>query len=122
MACGDEGDWIMNPQRRAIIRQHNIPAGHLAELATGGWGFTYMPGYDGPPVSLALPVREEPWIFEDFPPFLEGLLPEGPQLEAILRKHKIDRGDCFRQLMVVGQDVVGSLTVEEWPAEEGGAE
>ena len=112
----------MNPQRRAMIRQHGIPAGHLAELAAGGWSFTYTMGYDGPRVSLALAVREEPWIFADFPPFLEGLLPEGPQLEAILRKHKIDRGDCFGQLMVVGQDVVGSLTVEEWPAEEGGAE
>lgn len=112
----------MNSQRKAIIRQHGIPAGHLAELAAGGWSFTYTTGYDGPPVSLTLPVREEPWIFADFPPFLEGLLPEGPQLEAILRKHKIDRGDCFRQLMVVGQDVVGSLTVEEWPAKEGGAE
>lgn len=112
----------MNLQRRAMIRQHGIPAGHLAELAAGGWSFTYTTGYDGPRVSLALPVREEPWIFADFPPFLEGLLPEGPQLEAILRKHKIDRGDCFGQLMVVGQDVVGSLTVEEWPAEEGGAE
>jgi len=112
----------MNTQRKAIIRQHGTPAGHLAELPTGGWSFTYMPGYDGHPVSLTLPMREEPWIFEDFPPFLEGLLPEGPQLESILRKHKIDRGDCFRQLMVVGQDVVGSLTVEEWPAEEGGAE
>lgn len=112
----------MNPQRRAMIRQHGIPAGHLAELAAGGWSFTYTTGYDGPRVSLALPVREEPWIFADFPPFLEGLLPEGPQLEAILRKHKIDRGDCFGQLMVVGQDVVGSLTVEEWPAEERGAE
>ena len=82
---------------------------------------------DGPPVSLTLPVREEPWVFADFPAFLEGLLPEGPQLESILRKHKIDRGDWFRQLMVVGQDVVGSLTVEEWPVEEwptkeGGAE
>lgn len=112
----------MNLQRRAMIRQHGIPAGHLAELAAGGWSFTYTTGYDGPRVSLALAVREEPWIFADFPPFLEGLLPEGPQLEAILRKHKIDRGDCFGQLMVVGQDVVGSLTVEEWPAEEGGAE
>jgi serine/threonine-protein kinase HipA len=105
-----------------MIRQHGIPAGHLAELAAVGWSFTYTTGYDGPRVSLALAVREEPWIFADFPPFLEGLLPEGPQLEAILRKHKIDRGDCFGQLMVVGQDVVGSLTVEEWPAEEGGAE
>ena len=112
----------MNSQRKAIIRQHAIQAGHLAELAAGGWRFTYTTGYDGPSVSLALPVREEPWIFADFPPFLEGLLPEGPQLESILRKHKIDRGDCFSQLMIVGQDVVGSLTIEEWPAEEGGAE
>jgi serine/threonine-protein kinase HipA len=104
-----------------MIRQHGIPAGYLIEVAAAAWRFTYMPGYAGPPVSLALPVREEPWLFADFPPFLEGLLPEGPQLESILRKYKIDRGDCFRQLMVVGQDVVGSLTIEEWPAEEGGA-
>lgn len=110
----------MNPPRRAMIRQHGIPAGHLAEVVAGGWRFTYMPGYAGPPVSLALPVQEASWLFADFPPFLEGLLPEGPQLESILRKHKIDRSDCFRQLMFVGQDVVGSLTVEEWPAEEGG--
>jgi serine/threonine-protein kinase HipA len=110
----------MNPQRRAIIRQHGIPAGHLAEVPSGGWSFTYTPGYAGPPVSLTLPVRGEPRLFADFPPFLEGLLPEGPQLEAILRKHKIDRGDCFGQLMVVGQDVVGSLTVEQLPSEEGG--
>jgi serine/threonine-protein kinase HipA len=111
----------MNPQRRAIIRQHGIPAGHLAAVPSGAWRFSYMTGYAGPAVSLTLPVRTEPWLFADFPPFLEGLLPEGPQLESILRKHKIDRGDCFRQLMVVGQDVVGSLTVEELPTEEGGS-
>ena len=58
----------MNSQCRAVIRQQGIPAGHLAELANGGWSFTCMPGYDGPPVSLALPVREEPWLFADFPP------------------------------------------------------
>jgi len=111
----------MNPQRRAIIRQHGIPAGLLTETPDGGWSFTYAPDYAGPPVSLTLPLRGEPYLFVDFPPFLEGLLPEGPQLEAILRKHKIDRHDCFRQLMIVGQDIVGSLTAEEWPAEEGDA-
>lgn len=109
----------MTAARKLIIRQHGVEAGHLAGTADGGWTFTYLPGYTGPAVSLVLPVREEPYVFAEFPPFLEGLLPEGPQLEAILRKHKIDRGDCFRQLMVVGQDVVGSLTAEECPDPEG---
>jgi serine/threonine-protein kinase HipA len=93
----------------------------LAEADGGGWLFGYFPDYAGPPVSLALPVREEPYRFSGFPPFLEGLLPEGPQLETILRRHKIDRGDCFGQLMAVGNDVVGSLTVEE-PTQGEGAE
>jgi serine/threonine-protein kinase HipA len=30
-----------------------------------------------------------------FPPFLEGLLPEGYNLEALLRALKIDRNDHF---------------------------
>ena len=33
------------------------------------------------------------------------------QLEALLRKHKIDRNDAFGQLVIVGSDLVGSLTV-----------
>ncbi|MGQ3891658.1 hypothetical protein [Legionella sp. CNM-4043-24] len=34
-------------------------------------------------------------------------------LEALLRKYKIDRNDCFSQLVLVGQDVVGAVTIEE---------
>ncbi len=112
----------MSLRRRAMIRQHGVPAGSLTEADEGGWLFGYDPGYQGPPVSLAMPVRDEPYVFAAFPPFLEGLLPEGPQLEAILRKHKIDRSDCFGQLIVVGSDVVGSLTVQECGQREGGAE
>lgn len=51
------------------------------------------------------------YVFTTFPLVFEGLLPEGPQLEALLRKHKIDRNDAFRQLITVGGDLVGSLTV-----------
>ncbi len=110
----------MTANRRAMIRQHGVRAGRLQELGQGGWRFSYVAGYGGPPVSLVLPVRGEPYEFPGFPPFLEGLLPEGPQLEAILRKHKIDRNDCFGQLMAVGGDLVGSLTAEELPDMEGG--
>ncbi len=110
----------MNPALHALIRQHGVPAGELTQADGQAWRFTYLPGYAGPPVSLVLPVRAEPYAFDGFPPFLEGLLPEGPQLEAILRKHKIDRNDCFRQLMAVGEDVVGSLTASEVGVEKGG--
>jgi serine/threonine-protein kinase HipA len=105
----------MSGGRGALVRQHGQPAGHLAEAPGGAWTFTYLPGYSGPPVSLVIPLRADPHHFASFPPFLEGLLPEGPQLEAMLRRHKIDRGDCFRQLITVGQDLVGSLTPEERP-------
>jgi serine/threonine-protein kinase HipA len=103
----------MNLTRRAAIYQQGIRAGTLRSSDGRGWSFQYEPDYEGPPVSLTLPVRKDSYEFPDFPAFLEGLLPEGPQLEALLRTHKIDRGDAFRQLLVVGGDMVGSLSVSE---------
>ena len=50
---------------------------------------------------------------EEFPPFLDGLLPEGSQLEGLLKLKKIDRNDLFSQLMAVGEDVVGVVTLQE---------
>ncbi len=105
----------MNPKRQAAIHQHGLLAGILRSAESDGWKFTYESGYDGAPVSLTLPVRPEPYDFPEFPAFLEGLLPEGPQLEALLRKHKIDRHDAFRQLVTVGEDLIGSLSVFELP-------
>ena len=105
----------MNLERRAAIFQHGRLAGQLRSTGPAAWTFAYEGGYDGPPVSLTLPVRAEPYEFPAFPAFLEGLLPEGPQLEALLRKHKIDRHDAFRQIVTVGEDMIGSLTVYELP-------
>ena len=99
--------------RRAMIFQRDVLAGRLSQLENGEWRFVYEPGYAGPPVSLSLPVRVEHYLFAAFPPFLDGLLPEGAQLEALLRQLKIDRGDSYRQLIAVGQDVVGALKVVE---------
>ena len=101
------------PSRRAMVFQRDVLAGRVAQLEGGEWSFAYESGYTGPPVSLSLPVRLEPYLFADFPPFLDGLLPEGAQLEALLKQLKIDRRDCYRQLIAVGQDVVGSLKVIE---------
>lgn len=78
-------------------------AGIFTELEEGKkFRFQYGPNYNGPPISLTMPVREEPYLFDDFPPFFDGLLPEGFQLEALLRQKKLDRTDKFGQLLVVG--------------------
>lgn len=98
--------------RRARILVHGDPAAVLEETeAHTRYELTYVAGYDGPPVSLTLPVRTEPYMFTRFPAFFDGLLPEGPQLEGLLRIRKIDRQDRFAQLVAVGADVVGCVTI-----------
>ncbi|MCK5210342.1 MAG: HipA N-terminal domain-containing protein, partial [Cyclobacteriaceae bacterium] len=56
---------------------------------------------------------QKKYTFTSFPPFFEGLLPEGIQLEGLLKLNKIDRNDLFSQLISVGDDVVGAVTVKE---------
>jgi len=90
------------------------PAGYLQELEDGReYRFEYNPEYGGPPISLTMPVRGEPYVFEEFPPFFDGLLPEGAQLEALLRLHKLDRDDKFGQMLLIGADTVGAVTISE---------
>ncbi len=106
--------------RRARIRIHGEPAAVLDEVAPGeSYHLTYGKGYRGPPVSLTLPVREEPYEFDAFPAFLDGLLPEGVRLEALLRLAKIDRADLLGQIFAVGEDLVGAVTVHALESEDG---
>ena len=89
-------------------------AGELIELEKGKkYKFVYADGYDGPAVSLTLPLTQKEYEFDQFPPFFEGLLPEGMQLEALVRQTKTDRNDFFSLLVITGKDLVGSITVEE---------
>ncbi len=102
--------------RKAEVLVRDVPAGILEEISPGGpYRFQYASAYSGDPVSLTMPVRPEPYTFESFPPFFEGLLPEGMQLEGLLRLRKLDRNDLFGQLLAVGGDMVGAVTVRELP-------
>lgn len=87
-------------------------AGVLEETPEG-YSFTYAKAYFGPPVSLTMPTDHRNYTFADFPPFFEGLLPEGVQLEALLRREKLDRKDYLGQLIMVGGDLVGDVTVRK---------
>jgi len=100
--------------RRAEVFVHNISAGYFEEKQKSEeYVFVYHKNYSGEPVSLTMPVKENLFNSKNIFPFFEGLLPEGPQLESLLRIMKIDRDDLFGQLIAVGQDTVGAVTIKE---------
>ena len=100
--------------RKAEVFVDRNLAGYLEEQTKGTlYRYTYVESYNGPPVSLTMPIKDRSFTFSSFPPFFDGLLPEGMQLESLLRSRKIDRNDLFSQLLAVGRDMVGTVTVRE---------
>ena len=99
--------------RKAIVAVHGKRAGILVENDDKTYSFIYDDGYFGEPVSLTMPLDKKVYEFDAFPPFFDGLLPEGFELEALLKNYKIDRHDYFEQLVTVGADLVGAVTVEK---------
>lgn len=99
--------------KTANVFVNDIKAGQLIEHDRSRYEFNYDESYNGSPVSLTLPLSRRNYQFNSFPAFFEGLLPEGLQLEALLKDHKINRQDYFKQLMICGADCVGAVTVKE---------
>ena len=107
-------DEPVNASRVAEVLFHGELAGSLEQDGTE-WRFQYRAGYAAGPISLTLPVREAPYDFEGAPPFFDGLLPEGEMLAGLLRAQKLDRDDVFGQLLAVGGDLVGAVTIRAIP-------
>ena len=100
--------------RKAKIYVKGIEAGTLTEVQQRKeYLFEYLDGYEGLEVSRTMPKNIEVYKFDRFPPFFEGLLPEGIQLEGLLKIRKVDKMDFFSQLIAVGDDMVGAVTVKE---------
>ena len=100
--------------RKAKVSVHSTPAGILIETKPNQtYEFEYLEGYQAAPVSLTMPVEGKQFSYNHFPPFFEGLLPEGIMLDGLLRQLKIDANDYFAQLMATGRDLIGAVTVEQ---------
>lgn len=98
--------------RTAQISVEGILAGYLTEVESGReYLFEYAETYTGPPVSLNMPVSGKQFRYASFPPFFEGLLPEGHQLEGLLREHKAEAGDLFGQLLSIGKNTIGTIEI-----------
>lgn len=100
--------------RKAKVYVKGIEAGILSELKQGTeYCFEYLEDYKGLELSRTMLTDQKLYSFDKFPPFFEGLLPEGVQLEGLLKIKKIDKDDLFSQLMAVGDELVGVITVKE---------
>lgn len=98
--------------RRALVFVNGELAGSLEEQ-NGLYTFRYDEGYTGTPVSLTMPISQHEFSSNGCPSFFEGLLPEGEMLEGLLRQRKIDRNDLFAQLVAIGTETVGAVTIVE---------
>jgi len=100
--------------RQAKVYIDSVEAGILTEIEFKlKYSYEYHPEYSGRPVSLTMPTNQKLYEFYSFPPFFDGLLPEGHQLEGLLKFGKVDRNDFFSQLITVGEDLIGNITVIE---------
>ena len=100
--------------RKVKILVGKNQAGFLEEIDPGKkYVFRYDKDYSGSPVSMTMPITQQEYTFDVFPPYFDGVLPEGVMLEALLKQRKLDRTDLFGQLIAVGHDLVGAVSVED---------
>ena len=98
--------------RKAIVYVHNNRAGVLTEISLTEYYFEYDDNYEGDLVSLAMPISKKKYNYNSFPPFFDGLLPEGSMLEGLLKNNDINPYDYFSQLLAVGGNLVGAVTIK----------
>ena len=77
----------------------------------GSTEFRYDADYDGPPLSLALPVRAEAYGDTRSRAFFSNLIFESPQRHLILEKYQLDPADYAGMLAHIGADCPGAVSV-----------
>lgn len=106
----------MNAFRAAYVYVRDDFAGILSETDTG-YQFVYDEQYlksnKPTPVSLTLPLRNEPYESSVLFPFFDGLVPEGWLLSVVAHNWKMDAKDRFGLLLVACKDSIGNVSVLE---------
>lgn len=100
--------------RHAEVHVHGLLAGYLVQNEEG-YTFGYTPAYQqlagAEPVSLTLPVREQPYRERVLFPFFDGLIPEGWLLDVAERNWKLNPRDRMGLLLACCQDCIGAVSI-----------
>jgi serine/threonine-protein kinase HipA len=107
--------------RQGRVFCSGIAAGIITEDEQG-YTFVYDEEYlslpDVQPVSLTLPLRQEPYVNNVMFSFFDGLIPEGWMLNIAERNWKINRRDRMGLLLTCCRDCIGNVSIELIDREE----
>ncbi|MBR3160329.1 MAG: HipA N-terminal domain-containing protein [Atopobiaceae bacterium] len=90
-------------------------AGTLTQDDTGARSFSYEPTYDGPPLSLSMPVANRTYRTRVVDAYLLGLLPDDEHVTRFASLAQIETEECFNLMANLCERIVTSSTrvVEE---------
>ena len=101
--------------RKASVYFKDDLAGYLLET-NEGYIFQYDPKFlkKNIPISISLPLREEPYKSAELFSFFKGLLPEGWYLDIVSATQKVDARDYFGVLASTASvGTIGAVTVRK---------
>lgn len=91
---------------------HHAPIGSLSRNDNGALRFQYRADYSGMPLSLSLPISDEPIGDVLTRSFFDNLLQERTEaLEAVMTREGIARDDIAGLLLHLGKDCAGAISV-----------
>lgn len=100
--------------RRGRVFYKDEFAGIIAE-DSNGVSFTYDKNYlksaTAKPVSITMPLREEPYTDKVMLPFFDNLIPEGWLLNIAEQNWKINPRDRIGLLLAFCKDTIGAVSV-----------
>lgn len=100
--------------RQAIVRLDGQRVGMLTEVGrriTFRYDAAWLATPQAVPVSLTLPLTDEPYVTEGLHPFFENLLPEGWLLDLTTTALKISKDDAFGLLIATCADCIGAVEI-----------
>ncbi len=100
--------------RKGFVYIHGKLAGTISETDDGytfAYDTEYLAGKKCVPVSLTLPIREDPYHSKTMFPFFDGLIPEGWLLDIAEKHWKINIRDRMGLLLACCNNCIGAVSV-----------
>ena len=93
-----------------FLEAHPAPIGRLTRFEDGATGFRYLTDAPAHPLSVSLPLRDEPFTDTETRGFFANLLFENAQREQVMQRHGLDFSDIVGLLEHLGGDCPGAVS------------